>query len=141
MSSYGFYLNLRFWHPTIDPRSITDALGREPERACWAGDPKTSPTGRALQGVWARSYWSQGIVRMEDSSVFDAETAIDRELDALQPHAEFLLEFNNSGGTGMLELNSWGDGSYAIILTPGILGKAARIAVALAHQVYRVRQN
>lgn len=141
MSSYGFYLDLRFWHPTTDPQSITDALAREPERAYRAGDPRTGPAGRALKGAWGRSYWSQQVVRMEDSSVFVAETAIDRELDALQPHSDFLLALENSGGTGMLELNSWGDGSYAIILRPETLGKAARIAIAIAHQVYQVPQN
>ena len=141
MSTYGFYLDLRFWHPSIDPQSITDALGRNPSNRAQAGDPKATPIGRPLKGVYQRSYWNQNIVRVEDSSELEAETAIDRELDALQPFADFLLALRDSGGTGMLEVNSWGDWSYALILSPETLQKASRIGLSIAHQVYATKQG
>ena len=141
MSPYSFYLDLRFWHPSIDPRLITEALGRNPGNISRVGEPKMTPAGRLLKGVWQRSYWSQNIVRVENSTELDAETAIARELELLQPSANFLLELHQSGGTGMLELNSWSSGSHAFVLPPQALLKAGTLGLSIAHHVYQVPQN
>ena len=141
MSAYGFYLDLRFWHPSIDPQLITTALGRQPSDTARAGEPRITPKGNPLTGVYPRSYWGQTILRVENSRELDAEAAIDRELELLLPHAEFLLELHKSGGTGMLELNSWSPDSYAFVLAPETLQKAGRIGLGIAHQVYQVPQN
>ena len=94
-----------------------------------------------MKGVNERSYWCQSIVRVEDSNALDAETAIDRELDLLLPFGEFLLGLHQSGGTGMLELNSWSPNSYAFVLPPETLQKAGRIGLGIAHQMYQVPQS
>lgn len=100
-----------------------------------------TPAGRLLNGVWQRSYWSQTIIHVEDSTELDAETAIARELERLQPFADFLLELHESGGTGMLELNSWSSGSHAFVLPPQTLRMVARLGLSIAHQVYQVPQH
>jgi hypothetical protein len=125
LSPYTFYLDLRFWHPSVDPRLITEALRRDPVNCRRVGERRMTPAGRPIQGVSPRSYWSQNIVRVGDSTELDAETAIACELDRLEPFGDFLLELHQSGGSGMLELNSWSSGSHAFVLPPQTLLKAA----------------
>jgi hypothetical protein len=57
-----------------------------------------TPAGRPLNGVHQRSYWSQNIVRVEDSGDLEAETAIDHELEVLQPFVDFMRALRDTGG-------------------------------------------
>jgi len=58
MSDYEFIISLRILHPTIDPSTITQTLGIEPQHSWKAGDPRRSPAGGELEGVFRQSYWT-----------------------------------------------------------------------------------
>jgi hypothetical protein len=53
--SYPFQLSLRIRHPSIDPQSISQQLGIEPEHSFRAGEPRESRS--AVTQVYAESYW------------------------------------------------------------------------------------
>jgi len=40
MSEYEFTISLRIRHPSVDPRTITETLGIEPQYTWKAGEPR-----------------------------------------------------------------------------------------------------
>ena len=57
MSEYEFTVSLRIRHPTIDPATISAALGIEPQHTWRAGQPRCDPAGAELGGTHHDSYW------------------------------------------------------------------------------------
>ena len=50
MSEYEFTISLRIRHPSVEPHTITETLGIEPQHTWKAGDARRSPAGEALAG-------------------------------------------------------------------------------------------
>src|SRR2546430_16547983 len=57
MSEYEFTISLRIRHPSIEPSTITQTLGFEPQHTWKAGDPRRIPAGEAREGASRESYW------------------------------------------------------------------------------------
>jgi hypothetical protein len=58
MHNFAFVIDLRIWHPSIDPKVISVMLGLVPKHQSRAGEPRITPKGQPLVGVYAESYWS-----------------------------------------------------------------------------------
>lgn len=56
MYPYRYSVSLRLFHPRIDPRVITDRLGKVPKHSWQAGTPRTTPRGDPLEGIHRESY-------------------------------------------------------------------------------------
>lgn len=81
----------------MDPTDITAAIGFTPKR-CWkAGEPRTTPTGRRLEGTNRETYWYTKMCgsEMPRSSL---SAAIDSSLDKLSMYRTFLQEIRATGG-------------------------------------------
>ncbi|NOJ80181.1 DUF4279 domain-containing protein [Myxococcus xanthus] len=86
---------LRLFHPDLDPERVSSALGINPQHAWKAGEPRRTPEGESLPGVYPSGYWS---IRRDLSE----EAALDEFLASwvreLEPHASLLQEISSSGG-------------------------------------------
>ena len=140
MQEYSYTLALRFWHPSIDPTTITDELGISPTHSWEAGKPRVTPKGTQLDGVNRESYWSahpswQG---WRNAQEIQAEDAILELLPRLSPHRAFIQQILISGGRGMIQISSHGTGNYALVLPPELLAQCSELGLSFAHDVYPV---
>jgi hypothetical protein len=97
MAASRYQLSLRIWHPSMDPREITETIGTEPHRSWKAGDPRRTPVDRPLPGVNRESYWYAIICEGHaptDSLAIKFESA----LDGLAAHKEYFSQIRQEGG-------------------------------------------
>src|SRR6185312_5049318 len=85
MSEYEFTVSLRIRHPTIDPDTITAALGIQPQH-CWrAGEPRCDPAGAELGGTYRDSYWMGRL--MDDPQLSSGSASVEGDRENPHPFA------------------------------------------------------
>jgi hypothetical protein len=138
MQNYSYSIDLRIWHPSIKPGEITSALGIQPNAFCEAGQPRKTPKGTPLEGVYRESYWNADpFNRGEYSSTDDlAEDALAEVLQLIEPHKAFIHRLRHEGARVLVQVSSFSGRNYALELPPELLGRFAALGVGLAHDVY-----
>jgi hypothetical protein len=119
METFRFAIRFRLWHPTITPDEISAELGIQPRHSF----VKTRG-----------AYWcSDG----EEGKGDEFLPAIDRFLDLLEPHAEFLRSFKSTGGTAELSVGWFTvQRSGGAILLSDRLAEMGALGVDLSLDVY-----
>jgi len=135
-------LLLRFFHPSLDPRVISDLLKLKPRRSWKAGDQAEGVNGELLKFKHKDSYWSYSISR--DDRIFSEE--INKTLEMLSPHKKFLSRFTKQGGRINLYLQLPGDTNVGSRLNSDIIAKMANLRVEFDIEVFpnfpvRKKQN
>ena len=102
MQLYWYSTRLAIWHPSIDPEEITRVLGVKARACGQAGQPRKTPRGTPLAGVWRESWWKADLFdRGECVSTDDLVVDIVTEyLEVLEPQADFLRRLWVEGGRG-----------------------------------------
>ncbi|NGO51922.1 DUF4279 domain-containing protein [Allomesorhizobium camelthorni] len=92
-----YRVSLRLIHPSMDPDEITTALQMEPKRAWKAGEPRTTPKGTPIAGVFRQTYWYANVCegRMPPQELAEE---LDQVLDGLIPYQAFLTRLREEGG-------------------------------------------
>ena len=57
MFPFRYAVSLRVMHPDIDPEDITANIRIQPWRSWRAGEPRATPKGESLKGVYTETYW------------------------------------------------------------------------------------
>jgi hypothetical protein len=58
MQRYSYTIQLRIWHPALDPAIITGTFGMQPHVSAKVGEPRRTPKGKPLSGTHTENYWS-----------------------------------------------------------------------------------
>jgi hypothetical protein len=92
-----YNVSLRLIHPSMDPDKITIGLRMEPKRAWKAGEPRTTPKGTPITGVFPQTYWYADICegRMPPQKLGEE---LDQVLDKLMPCEPFFKQVRAEGG-------------------------------------------
>ena len=101
---YGIRILIK--HPTIDPSKITQVLGIRPNSTTMVGEPRKTPKGASLPGVYRESTWSHWFNVQRNRLFFQDVTKL---VETLEPHKQFLHELADQGGTVDLIVNLPGD--------------------------------
>jgi hypothetical protein len=143
MQHYSYTIDIRIWHPSISPEEITRVFGIQPSNFCEAGNPRKTPKGTPLDGVYRESCWSADpFNRGEYSSTDDlAEDALNEVLEVMEPHKKFILKLRSEGARILVQISSFSGRNYALELPPELLGRFAALGVSLAHDVYPYGQS
>jgi hypothetical protein len=143
MQRYSYTIAVRIWHPSIKPEEITRALGMKPNHSHESGQPRKTPKGTSLEGVYRESYWNADPYdRGEYSSTDDlAEDALSEVVQLLEPHRIFIHKLRSEGGRILVQVSSFSGRNYALELPPELLGKFSALGVGLAHDIYPYAQN
>lgn len=138
MQIYSYILDLRIWHPSLDPDLVTRTLGLQPSIAWRAGDPRKTPKGTALEGVRSEGYWSANPFSYGWRESTDAlvEDALEELITHLLPHEDFLREISR-GGVVRIWVSSQSHRNYAFELPPTMLIRLASIGATVVHDVYQ----
>jgi hypothetical protein len=143
MQRYSYTIDVRIWHPSINPEEITHTLGMQPSNFSMAGERRKTPKGTLLEGVYRESYWNADpFNRGEYSSTDDlAEDALAEVLQVLEPHKAFIQKLRGEGARILVQISSFSGRNYAFEFSPELLGRYAAIGISLAHDVYPYAQN
>ncbi len=105
--------------------------------------PRTTPAGRALEGLWGHSYWTSSTIaegewRSDDSGVAGQEvtSALERLLDDLLPHREFLHRLRAEGGRAEFFIGWFFDGNSGDVFDCELLARLADLKIDLSLDMY-----
>jgi hypothetical protein len=135
MNPYRYKISLRLRHPSLDPAEITSALHLSPSRSWRAGDSRTTPTGKPLEGKYPDTTW---IADVGESKWPDKElpVAINGVLDQLAPYKEFFHRIRSEGGKVEFFVGWFLEGQGGDIFDCGLLARMADLKIDLALDVY-----
>lgn len=125
--TFGYTVSLQIRHPEVDPHHIALGIGLTPSRMCAAGEPRATPAGSPLPGVYSESYCSFYLGGGEDGELANfLRDAIAR----LEQAAAFIADLRRTGG----RLNffvSWSVGDRGEVFDVELLGDMARLGIDL----------
>jgi hypothetical protein len=137
MSNYEFTISLHIRHPTIDPGTISQMLGIEPQHAWRAGGHRRGPAGEELDGVYRESYWTARL--MEESQLasdgISVESVVMQTVSLLQRSQNFLEQLNNDGGVAELHVGLFARGNFRLDLIAESLALMGRLRLAIVLDV------
>ena len=120
-------------HPTADPADITREFGFLPLRAWRCGEPRFTPKGTRLGGIWRDTRWSHGFELEENATI---EAAIASALEKLAMTGRFLATLLETGGTAELILSLPGDAHQGASIRVEVLRRLADLGVSLGIELF-----
>ena len=138
MSAYEFTVSLRIRHPTIDPATITAALGIQPQHTWRAGQPRRDPAGVELGGTHHDSYWTGRLMEEPQlsSDGVSVEGVILKTLSHLRRAQSFLEQLNAEGGLAELLVSLDAQDDFRLELPADSLTVLGRLHLAIALDVH-----
>jgi hypothetical protein len=138
MQLYSYILDLRIWHPTLDPDLVSCTLELEPQRSWRVGDSRKTPKGTLLEGVHSEGYWSTNPFSYgwRESTDAQIEDALEELVTFLEPHRDFLKGISQNGAV-RIWASSHSNRNFAFKLSPGMLARLASLGATFVHDVYQ----
>ncbi|MFZ0500777.1 MAG: DUF4279 domain-containing protein [Steroidobacteraceae bacterium] len=138
MSEYEFTVSLRIRHPTIDPPTITAALGLQPQHSWRAGEPRCDPAGTELGGAYRDSYWLGRLMEEPQlsSDSMSVEGVILKTLSNLRRVQSFLEQLNAEGGIAELLVSLYVRDDFRLELSPDSLTLLGRLHLAVVLDIH-----
>ena len=142
MQTYKFKLDLRIWHPDLDPEEISKTLNFQPDTFWKNGDAKKTPTGSLLQGMHSETYWASNPFSngWRYSTEALIEEAINELITYLDKYIEFLQEISQEGII-RLWISSHSKSNFSIEIPPRMSAKFSELGLTFIHDAYQVPQN
>ncbi|MBA3518097.1 MAG: DUF4279 domain-containing protein [Rhizobiales bacterium] len=134
-----FDVQLFIVHPTIDPASITAALGLKADNVQNVGEQRQTPRGALLLGKYRDTRWRHSVRFTVGHQHFAQE--ITNLIDRLEPHRAFLKSIQQTGGTSTLIVKFLGDGYFGDDVPIDALARMANLGLALGIECYVVPQS
>lgn len=120
-------------HPNIDPEVISHELGLTPYRSWKVGEPRFTPKGTALSGVWKDSCWNHVFRTPGDIAFLEwVNTLVSR----LYKHREFFSQLSSGGGDIFLNLGLPGIINQGGNLYPPTLRMLSDMEMSLGVEVF-----
>jgi hypothetical protein len=138
MNDYEFTISLCIRHPTIDPSSITQSLGIEPQHTWRAGESRRGPAGEEVEGIYRQSYWTGRV--MEEPQVSSERATVEsvllKTLTQLRRSHDFLQELSTDGGTAELTVSLFARGVFRLDLSPETSALLGRLRLTIAFDIH-----
>jgi hypothetical protein len=138
MHPYHYDVSLHFTHPSASPEEITKAMGIQATRTHKVGEPRTTPTGTPLKGLYKKSYWSADLSgnKRQYSEAAELEECLVRIARQLEPAKDFMCAFVESGGEIEFFIGLFCPQNSGMILPWQLLGRLASLRVGLSLDYY-----
>jgi Domain of unknown function (DUF4279) len=138
MHPFHYKISLRFRHPSIDPKKITEAMGIKPETMNEVGKPRKTPIGTPLPGLNSKTYWSANISgsKPRQSKRKDLCEFLDQIMSQLRPTKDFLQNFVESGGEISLFIGLFCPQNSGITIPWQLSARFASLRISLEFDYY-----
>lgn len=130
----NYSLSFQITHTTRDLVLVSDVLRVEPFRIWKAGDPRTTPTGRRLEGHYDHSYCCLRIACGDGQS---ASEAMGTFLTKIEAHKTLFDDLINSGGKLRMVVHDLTATSFRDEFDSYLLMRLANQGIALGIECYR----
>jgi hypothetical protein len=120
-------------HPSIDPAVISEQIGLTPFRYQRFGEPRVTPTGIPLVGLWKNSSWSWQLRCKGKRAFFES---VNRLVVELESHSKFLSDLVLDGGNICLIVNLDGKKNIGDVLSWQAMERIARLKIDLGIEVF-----
>jgi hypothetical protein len=131
VGEYRHTLSLWAKHDTADLSGIPTELGLPAKRIWKAGDKRTTPTGRELEGVRRSSYCT---IQFEIAD--DLPKSLSSALDLLKQHKAFLINLSDAGVQLHFFVGWFSDANSRDVLEWPLLRDLADLRIGLDFDVY-----
>jgi hypothetical protein len=138
MNPYRYTVSLRLWHPKRNLSSADAVFGLRSTHSWVRGQPRRTPVGTALSGVYSDSYWSARLngERGASSRKEALESFVVGAIEMLRDRRSFLQRLRRSGGRAELFVGVYGERNFAIEFEPPLLRAAGALGLALSLDIY-----
>jgi hypothetical protein len=134
VNPYSYKVSLTVLHPVIEPTAITSTLGIQPNDSHRAGDPRRTPTGSPLGGVYDRSFWRHSFSPPDDS---DLPAFLHRVAATLQRHREFFRSLRETGGDTELFVGLFSEGTnIGATIAHDLMAVLADLSIDIGLDIY-----
>jgi hypothetical protein len=137
---YSYSVSLRVFHPSIDPGALTKSLRLKPSNAWKVGEPRLTPTGKALKGFNRGSFWTARLVqkRFATTPSRSLEAALAAEVRRLQKHRALFRRIQRGGGRTELFVGIFGQNGFNFggELDTELLGGLTKLGLSLGLDIY-----
>ncbi len=123
-----YNVSFRLKHPRMPVDEISRRLGSKPDRGWTAGDPRTTPRGRPLAGLWKDSYWAK---RVKSRTDLRPDEAIAQHLASMSQHLRFFASVVRAGGWVEYYLSCESTGAVGVLFEPALLRELGRMHIQL----------
>jgi hypothetical protein len=120
-------------HPSAEPAEITREMGLAPSHSWRRGDPRTTPKGARLEGVWRDTRWSHPFQLGANATI---ETALATALDELSGARRYLARLRATGGSAELIISLPGGIYLGASVDSERLKALADLGVSLGIEVF-----
>ena len=132
---YGYMISLRVRHPSLDPSEITSALQLNPDRTWRAGEPRTTPKGAPLKGVYSKTFWTRTFVEGEFRDK-ELPAAVGEIVDQLLPHRGFFERIRSEGGAAEFFVGWFFNRQSGGTFDSDLMSRIADLKIDLSFDVY-----
>jgi hypothetical protein len=129
----AFEIRLLLIHPSVDPADITREIGLEPASSWRCGEPRFTPKGTRLEGVWRDTRWTH---EFDMGDVATLEEAIASSADRLAGARRLLSSLRQTGGTVELIVTLPGDAYQGASIPFALLHDLASLGIDLGIEVF-----
>jgi hypothetical protein len=133
MHAFKYDVSLRFFSPIIAPSEICKQLGLDPEWQNTIGEPRTTPKGVPLGGVYKNSYCCFSFNQQEDEELSDM---LNRIVDDLIQHKDLFSRIRDNGGRSEFFVGWYSSGNTGDTFSYELLNKISALQIDLALDVY-----
>lgn len=133
MNTFRYRVSLRIIHPNIDPAVITQALGLQPKRTWTRGQPRQTPTGQPLEGIYRDSYWYHAYDTPDDEQ---CAAFIHSAAMALQQHGDFFHRLRSEGADTQFFVGLFSSGNFGETFEHDLLGILSDLKIDLGFDIY-----
>ena len=120
-------------HPTLTPEELSGEFSLKPRMSKCVGQPRRTPKGTPMPGVWPDTRWSVQEVRNGDRYFF---TRLDKLLDRFSQHRDFLRRIAETGGRTNFIIELPGEANIGNTLTEQSIAKLADLKGSLGVEVF-----
>ncbi len=128
-----FEIVLMIKHPSMDPARISTVLGKKPKHSWKVGEPRATPDGKRLPGVYPTSYWvSSEDVTGKRLFFKDVLELVSR----LEPSSQFIAEIVDGGGFVSITVQLPGERNIGDSMDWPGLARIAALKIELGIEVF-----
>lgn len=138
MSNYTFAVSLRLFGGDMPHDDICRALGVTAKWQYRAGEPRVTPKGKALSGVYPSDYCVMDLAVAQNLSLPDF---LDQQVRALLTHKEIFQRFKQCSGRAEFFIGWFGDGNFGDTFPAESMMLMGEMNIDLSLDVYALEQN
>lgn len=136
--SYTFKASLRIFGGDIPHSDICEALGVIPKRLCRKGEPRVTPKGQVLGGVYPDDYCVIDLAPGPDLSLPDF---IDQQAKTFIAHKELFQKIKKGSARTEFFIGWFGPGNFGEVFGSDTLALMGELGIDLSLDIYALPED